>query len=411
MAVFRKRGYWYLDYRVDGKRKRRRVGRSARRAELEHRIIKGEITGPREPFQRGRGPLVETVVAKFQEWLRAYHRPRWERGAIEQFKQYFHGKRLRAITPQLIERYKRDRRAAARGRRVRPWAIPRELMCLRRLFNLAIRWGLAKTNPVRAVAIRRRLLKPPLSRRSDTRRPAMDPDIARRVEVAIEYSRRHRLPYVNRRFEVATTEAEAFNAKIEARQAAWLRDFDQAAGDARPVLQRLAEAGEADLVWVLDQVLRCAEAKSAKVPRPRLLSFKPTHFRLAPLPPTGAHTPDGMTVLTARKQLRGGSHRRGALGPAEMINSLKMALLARRFRKTTRDPRYKEIAALFRAFAFMIWRRPCHSLKAGHIRRRVLRIKREHGAELRRQIGFGETHRKALAYDFQIGALPEGHNY
>lgn len=222
------------------------------------------------------------------------------------------------------------------------------------------------------------------------------PAAALRVEEAIAYIGAALLPHANRTYEVPVAEAESLRAKLEADQAAWRRNFGQAASEAQPILQRLAEAGEADLEWVLAQVLRCADLRSAEVPRPRSLNFK---LKPATLPPTGAHTPDGLLVLTARKTLRGRLAARKKGSPAEMLISVKMALLDRRLRQTTRRRRHAEIAGLFRAFAHMIWGRACSYLGEDHVRQRIIRVKRKYAKELSRQIDFGENFRRALQYD------------
>lgn len=154
MALFEKRGQWYLDYYAAGRRLREKVGRSKRQAQRALAARRGEIAQGRFHLAEvKRSPRFEEIGAEYLAWARANTRaPARVAGLLKQLAGYFAGRTLREITPWLIERYKQERRAATVfGRPIRPTTINRELSCLRRLFNLAVQWGKAETNPVRGV--------------------------------------------------------------------------------------------------------------------------------------------------------------------------------------------------------------------------------------------------------------------
>lgn len=85
----------------------------------------------------------------FCTWA-ADNRRSWPRDGhlVKPLVRFFQGRRLGEISPWLVEKYKHERlKATVRGRRIAGATVNRELSCLRRLFNLAIQWGKASTNP------------------------------------------------------------------------------------------------------------------------------------------------------------------------------------------------------------------------------------------------------------------------
>ncbi len=154
MAIRRRGQYWFIDYRVEGRRIREKVGPSRRQAVQALAARKGEIAQGRFKLHEvKRSPRFEEVAQEYLTWAESNTRSgrRW-RQLVGHLRRYFDGRTLREITPWLVERYKRDRAlATVHGRPLRGTTINRELSCLRRLFNLAIQWGKAETNPVRGV--------------------------------------------------------------------------------------------------------------------------------------------------------------------------------------------------------------------------------------------------------------------
>lgn len=154
MAIFQKRGKWYIDYYAEGRRIRESAGASRREAARALAARRGEIVQGRFKLAGvKRSPLFEEAAAEYLAWARANLRA-WRRQerALARLRHFFAGRRLRDITAWLIERYKQERlKAMVRGRPIRPTTVNRELACLKRLFTLAIAWGKAESNPVRGV--------------------------------------------------------------------------------------------------------------------------------------------------------------------------------------------------------------------------------------------------------------------
>jgi integrase len=167
MGVFKKQGVYWIDYYVNGRRKRERIGPDRRLAETVLRKRKVEIAEGR--FLERRRPITTT----FDELADAYfpyamHQQRkrsWPRDqtSIRALKAYFGGKRLTELTPAAIEQYWAQRREtiSRRGRSVTPACINRELACLKRMFNVAtkglivLKGGVPPENPVASVGLER----------------------------------------------------------------------------------------------------------------------------------------------------------------------------------------------------------------------------------------------------------------
>ncbi|MBN1684839.1 MAG: site-specific integrase, partial [Gammaproteobacteria bacterium] len=96
---------------------------------------------------QAKNPLVQDFIKTYlsrREHLRSRARDELSASHIGN---YFKGKRLIAIKPSDIEDYKSFRRSQG----VKNATINRELACLKRMYSLAIKWGDAKTNPVKDV--------------------------------------------------------------------------------------------------------------------------------------------------------------------------------------------------------------------------------------------------------------------
>lgn len=117
MAVFKKQGVYWIDYYVNGHRKRERIGPDKRLAETVLRKCKVEIAEGK--WLDRRRPITTT----FEELADAYltwiapdvvkgipaRKRSWKSGdayAIGRLLAYFTGKRLIEITPALVEQYR-----------------------------------------------------------------------------------------------------------------------------------------------------------------------------------------------------------------------------------------------------------------------------------------------------------------
>jgi hypothetical protein len=148
MGVLKKQGVYWIDYYLQGHRKRERIGPDKRLAETVHRKRKVEIAEGK--FLDRQKPVTTT----FDELAHAYlgyareNKRSWDRDmrSIKRLANVFTGRRLPEITPVEIERYKTLRLGGMDrlGRHPKPATVNRELACLRSLFNVA-RKGLVQS--------------------------------------------------------------------------------------------------------------------------------------------------------------------------------------------------------------------------------------------------------------------------
>lgn len=140
------KGRWRIDFRCKGRRIRQIVGPSKRLAEERLIQIKADIL--RDPYDFGRKKpevLFETHADEFFELYSKQNKRSYGRDEISlnHLKEFFKGKYLSEITPDLIEKYRLKRRADG----VSLSTINRELACLKTCFSKAIEWEKAERNP------------------------------------------------------------------------------------------------------------------------------------------------------------------------------------------------------------------------------------------------------------------------
>jgi integrase len=167
MGVFKKQGAYWIDYYINGRRKRERIGPDKRLAETVLRKRKVEIAeGKYLDKQRPITTTFDELADAYLQWIM----PDMARGiparkkswrshdlyALGHLRPYFGGHRLTAITPMMVAQYQANRRAQRSrfGRPVRPATINRELAILRTMFNIAkrgmlgLKGGVPPENPV-----------------------------------------------------------------------------------------------------------------------------------------------------------------------------------------------------------------------------------------------------------------------
>ncbi|MFH1930130.1 MAG: tyrosine-type recombinase/integrase [Pseudomonadota bacterium] len=158
MGVFKKGDNWYIDYYVNGRRKRKKIGPSKKLTlqilkDVQVKMLKKEYLGIYEE----RKITLEEYVNQYLDYSKANKAwstyQRRDRISVKPLISFFKGKYLFEITPQLIERYK-----AKRLEDVSPATVNRELACLKHMYTKAIEWGYVKTNPAKEV---KNLKEPP----------------------------------------------------------------------------------------------------------------------------------------------------------------------------------------------------------------------------------------------------------
>jgi len=158
MAIFKKNENWYIDYYVDGQRKRECIGPNKKQAEQALATRKTEVLQGR--FQwRGKESIVsfeELVMGKYLPYSKDKKRPstyRRDQIYASHLCNYFGSKPLSTITPEAVEKYMRWRREGNDSvRKPKVATVNREIACLKHVFNMAIKWKKAWSNPVREVS-------------------------------------------------------------------------------------------------------------------------------------------------------------------------------------------------------------------------------------------------------------------
>jgi site-specific recombinase XerD len=163
MAVIYKRNkIWYLDYRVDGRRIRKRVGPSKKVAELELKNIEVKLAkGEMGIVERKK--KINDYIKEFTKFLEANKKPKTKQRYLEvlshfqDFLLYYpHVTFLSHIQSKLIEEYKQRRID-----QVMPKTVNFEIGFLNYFFNVAIKYNYLLKNPVTDVEKLKLSKKPP----------------------------------------------------------------------------------------------------------------------------------------------------------------------------------------------------------------------------------------------------------
>lgn len=151
--IYRREGkkgaYWYLDYSVGGRRVRKRVGRSKKLADLALADVQVKLERGELGFQAKDKNLADF----FAEYL-DYAKTNKSRGSyvrneivLRTFREFVKVERLRGITPQVIEGYKKFRAEGG----TKASTINTELNTLKAALNRAVALGYLPRNPFREV--------------------------------------------------------------------------------------------------------------------------------------------------------------------------------------------------------------------------------------------------------------------
>ena len=160
MGIFLKGKNWYIDYYLEGRRKRKKIGTSKKDAALVLKDI--HVKKARKEYLG----IYEEKKILFDEYAKQYldyskankssaTYERSERFSVKRLTSAFTGRYLYDITPVMIEKYK-----AARLKSITPASVNRELACLKYMYTKAMEWGYVKANPAKKV----KLLKEPSGR-------------------------------------------------------------------------------------------------------------------------------------------------------------------------------------------------------------------------------------------------------
>lgn len=151
-GLYKRGKTWCIQYCHNGRRFREAVGESKTEAKNALAARKTQIREGKffEMRLKGAAFTWEEMIIRFKEFAKNNVKQKTFKGysdSIENFNPYAKGKSLDQITAWLVEKFKKDRRNAGR----KPGTINRDLACLKRIFNLAIKWKLTRENPLHQV--------------------------------------------------------------------------------------------------------------------------------------------------------------------------------------------------------------------------------------------------------------------
>lgn len=158
MGVFERDGNFWIDYYVQGRRKREKIGPSKTLAQTVLKKRKVQIAeGKFLDLENEKKIKFKDFAVTFAETYGKKKRS-WGSTDVHYLKRltpFFGDKFLHEITPFLVQRYQAQRKSQPnqKSRLPSPAYINRELACLKCMFNRAIEWGYAKDNPVKKVKL------------------------------------------------------------------------------------------------------------------------------------------------------------------------------------------------------------------------------------------------------------------
>ncbi|NUO79354.1 site-specific integrase [candidate division KSB1 bacterium] len=162
MGVYRRKRQdgsvlWYIDFYVDGKRVRERVGESKTQAKAVLLKRKGEVVSGKFQLRDARKtPLLSEFAHDYLAWAKQ-HKRSWSRDehSLKHLLKRLGHHRLAELGTWEVEKYKSERLAEKSKQQsdkpVAPATVNRELSCLKRMYSLAIKWGKVNDNPAKNV--------------------------------------------------------------------------------------------------------------------------------------------------------------------------------------------------------------------------------------------------------------------
>ena len=148
MSVFQRGETWYYKFIIKGRIYYKAVPEATSREDAEKaeiRVKSDLLQGKYDLAEDVGEMLLNELINKFVEYAKV-NRISWERSdshMVNTIKDFFKSKKLREITPFLVEKYRLARKSKERANST----INKEVRLLRRIFNMAIDNGWANTNP------------------------------------------------------------------------------------------------------------------------------------------------------------------------------------------------------------------------------------------------------------------------
>lgn len=155
MATLRERnGTYFADYRINGRRFRKKLGRSKRIAELALKDIEVKVAKGELGFSVKDSDL-EKLYQEFLAYSKTNHAPSSQKrysAILDNFKRYLRQYpylvKISHLAHKVFEDYKAYRKEQGAANKT----VNNELQTLGAMFNLAIKWGYATNSPVKGVS-------------------------------------------------------------------------------------------------------------------------------------------------------------------------------------------------------------------------------------------------------------------
>jgi len=149
--------YW-IEYYVDGRRKRERIGASKKLAEMtlsKRKVALAE--GRKLDLVKGKRITLKELTKDYLDYARQNKRS-YERDetSVEHLLNFFGNASVASITPRKIELYMEARlnQVNKKGNKLKPATVNREIACLKHIFNRAIRDDKIEVNPATKVKMK-----------------------------------------------------------------------------------------------------------------------------------------------------------------------------------------------------------------------------------------------------------------
>lgn len=153
MAVYKRNDVWWIDYYVNGRRKRERIGTNYKLAQQilakrKVQIAEGKYLEKRQESNLRLDKLIELYMEHTKDKKRSHKR---DITSTKKIVEFFKMKTIAAISPYMIEEYiaQRKRSTNQHGRSPKPATINRELAFLKRVFSWGIENKMISSNPAK----------------------------------------------------------------------------------------------------------------------------------------------------------------------------------------------------------------------------------------------------------------------
>jgi integrase len=151
---------WWIDYLVEGQRRRERIGPNKEAAEQRLREV---LSARAEGRYIKKCPDAKTRFKDLAAWYLELPEVKAKRSYVRDCQSmknllpFFGDRLLKKITPASVEAYRQLRLGQSSGRAshgtTRPATINRELACFKTIFNKAVKNGKAERNPAQGVKL------------------------------------------------------------------------------------------------------------------------------------------------------------------------------------------------------------------------------------------------------------------